>query len=104
MIKIDDKTPWREFLREETEKVASLLDDLQRIAAGTYPTHGELAVAPAIVNPRLSVAPEACLAGLAVGHPTLGTKPVKTSACVVFAPELGWARTWSRLYRLEWHQ
>lgn len=105
MIQIDDSgRPWRDHLRDEIETMASLLDDLQRLVSGVFPTHGELATAPLLVNPQIGVAPEACLKGMAVGHPVLGTRPVCTSACVIYAPSAGWARTWSRLYRLEWHQ
>lgn len=104
MITIDDSgRPWQAHLRDEIEVLARLLDDLQRLAAGSFPSYGELSTSPLLVNPQVASAPEACLAGLAVGHPRLGTRPVVTSACVIYAPQLGWARTWSRLYRAEFH-
>lgn len=105
MIQIGDNVPnWQADLKREIETMASLLDDMQRLAAGAFPSHGELSVAPALVNAQLSVGPEVCLAGLSIGHPILGSKPVRTSACVVYAPAQGWARTWSRLYRLEHYE
>lgn len=105
MIKIDDSgRPWLAHLRDEIEVMARLLDDCQRVAAGIYPTPGDLADAPVLVNPQVAISPEACLKGVAIDHPILGTRPVCTSACVIYAPAAGWARTWSRLYKLEWPQ
>ncbi|WP_363321399.1 DUF6634 family protein [Parvibaculum sp.] len=40
------------------------------------------------------------LQGKVTGHPLLGVTTAVTSDLCVFAPDLGWARTLSRYYRL----
>ena len=41
-----------------------------------------------------------CLLGDIQGHPLLRGPRIETSELWAFAPELGWARTMSRFYRL----
>ncbi|MFZ3033540.1 MAG: DUF6634 family protein [Parvibaculum sp.] len=38
--------------------------------------------------------------GQAYNHPRLGTTSIQTTELWAIAPTLGWARTWSRFYRL----
>lgn len=84
------------FLR--TQRLA---DDLRRIAAGDLPTAAELEAAPVIDHWSLALRAESCLAGTITGHPSIGSmRPGMTSGLFAFAPTLGFARTWSRLYRL----
>lgn len=79
-----------------------LADDLERIVAGNAPTEAELAEAPIIDRYYLRTRPVSALGGHVTGHPFLtgDDRPVRTSEVWVYAPDLGWARTWSRWYRL----
>lgn len=47
------------------------------------------------------MAPSLCLAGLVTGHPLLGGDYITTSPLIALPPELSWARTLSRFYRLK---
>jgi hypothetical protein len=84
-----------------TAKLRGLAHDLDRIAVAAAPTAAELAKAPLLVDWRLVL----CLSGLsltgfAAGHPLLGARKIITSPVWVLDPELCWARTLSRFYRL----
>ncbi len=98
-ILIDRNGPHRDIGRE-IEKTESLLTDLKRFAKTGFPTARELEDAPLIddylIAPRMGEA----LAGVTHGHPRLGSTSVLTTELWAIAPSLGWARTWSRFYRL----
>jgi len=77
------------------------LDDLQayfrRLIDGRLPTAEEIAAAPFIESYRFAYRAEPCLEGTVVG----GRAPLTyTSSLWAYAPALGWARTFSHLYRL----
>jgi hypothetical protein len=77
----------------------ALLADLERIAAG-YRPGAELIGAPFLDSFLVGVRPTPCLWGDVQGHPTCHGPAVQTSDLWAFAPDLGWARTYSRYYRL----
>ena len=84
-----------------TRRLRHLADDLDRIAIGAAPTAAELRTAPLLVDWQLI----ACFSGLslmgfAAGHPLLSARKIVTSPLWVLAPDLTWARTLSRFYRL----
>ena len=85
-----------------TGRLRRLADDLDRIVAGTAPSAIELARAPLLVDWQivLGLPSGVSLVGFAAGHPVLGTKQIVTSPVWVLAPDLTWARTLSRFYRL----
>ena len=78
----------------------SLADDLQRIADGG-PSPADLRRAPLLDYWSLARRSEPALIGLVHGHPELGSGGTTlTSLAVVLDADAGWARTWSRYYRL----
>jgi hypothetical protein len=82
-------------------KLRSLACDLDRIAIAAAPTAAELAKAPLLVDWRIVLALSGlALTGFATGHPQLGARAIVTSPLWVLDPELCWARTLSRFYRL----
>ena len=84
-----------EIARHET-----LLADLRNIAAGRLPIEAELGTAPLLDLWTMGTAPVPILVGDVHGHPLLRGPVIRTTDIQVFAPELGWARTLSRFYRL----
>lgn len=86
---------------ELTTHLRRLVDDLDRMAAGTTPTAAELAQVPPLVDWRLAVTWNGLsLMGFAAGHPLLGSKQIVTSRLGAFDPEGKRARTRSRFCRL----
>ena len=84
-----------------TAKLCSLAHDLDRIAIAAAPTAAELAKAPLLVDWRIVLTLSGlALTGFAAGHPQLGARAIVTSPLWVLDPELCWARTLSRFYRL----
>ena len=84
-----------------TAKLRSLAHDLDRIAVAAAPTAAELAKAPLLVDWRIVLSLSGlALTGFAAGHPLLGARAIVTSPLWVLDPELCWARTLSRFYRL----
>jgi hypothetical protein len=82
-------------------RATDLAEDLSRLAAGEGPTPLELASAPVIGRWFLAPRVEACLIGEISGHPTIGElRPGRTTSLFAIDEEAGWARTWSRWYRL----
>lgn len=87
-----------------TGRLRRLADDLDRVAAGVAPTAAELAQAPLLVDWRLAVLLSGLsLTGFVAGHPILGARTIVTSPLWVLDPDLTWARTLSRFYRLGVH-
>jgi len=88
------------LLASEAARFKSLVNDMERVLAGTAPTWAELVAAPMLQDWRLQRRGALCLVGDVVDHPRLGPGPIVTSDLVLFSPERGWARTLSRFYRL----
>jgi hypothetical protein len=87
--------------RDLAARLRRLADDFDRIVAGEAPTQADLEYAPLLVDWRLMLAPSGLsLAGFVAGHPLLGARQIMTSPLWVLDPELRWARTLSRFYRL----
>ncbi len=84
----------------EIARLESLLVDLERIGSGKLPTQEELAGAPLLDPFGFGTRELPCLIGGNHGHPLLRGPVIKTTEVWVFAPNLGWARTLSRFYRL----
>ncbi|MBV8912170.1 MAG: hypothetical protein JOZ05_03895 [Acetobacteraceae bacterium] len=70
------------------------------IAYGHRPAEDELAGALIINNWSVVLRPLPCLIGGVHGQPSLRGPVSATSGLCMFAPDLGWARTLSRYYRL----
>jgi Family of unknown function (DUF6634) len=84
-----------------TAKLRHLANDLDRIADKAAPAAAELLQAPLLVDWRLALGLSGlALTGFAAGHPLLGSKKIVTSPLWVLDPQLRWARTLSRFYRL----
>lgn len=84
-----------------TGRLRRLADDLDGIATATAPTAAELGNAPLLVDWRLVVLLSGLsLTGFVAGHPLLGARKIVTSPLWVLDPDLAWARTLSRFYRL----
>jgi hypothetical protein len=77
-----------------------LAADLERIARGESPSEAELSSAPLLQGWRRAASPMPCFVGHCSDHPHLIGPFVITSDTWVVAPDLGWARTLSRFYRL----
>ncbi len=83
----------------ELRRLQALCSDLAKIAGGYQPV-AELADAPFLDNYAGTFRMAPCLTGIIHGHPTVRGPAVLTSDLWVYAPELGWARTLNRFYRL----
>lgn len=78
----------------------SLLQDLRAVRAGTGPTRAELENAPLLDLYHLQPYMTFCLSGHVTGHPLLGQTHIHTSQLWALNSNHGWARTFSRYYRL----
>lgn len=87
-------------LAGEIARLENLLCDLRRLAEGRLPSSDSLAMAPLIDGWAEAVRTVTCLIGRMHGHPTCRGSLSVTTDVWVWAPELGWARTMSRFYRL----
>ncbi|WP_046868069.1 hypothetical protein [Microvirga massiliensis] len=97
MITIRDRRPVSE-LDDRIERLRDLAQDLERIRRGEHPGRRTLAGAPLLEDWSLATSLEHCLTGTMHGHPTVGDgRNGVTSSLWVFAPALGYARTFSRL-------
>jgi hypothetical protein len=84
----------------ELSEARRLADDLARIAGGGQPGDRDLREAPLLTGWRLATRPVECLVGQVGAHARLPGPVVRTECLLVLAPEQGWARTASRLYRI----
>ena len=84
----------------ELARLESLISALERVGDGDMPTAGELAAAPLLDPFTIGTLRMPCLVGGNTGHPLRTGPVIRTSEVWVMAPEQGWARTYSRLYRL----
>lgn len=88
------------LVRNEIAKLRSLADDLERLANGEAPTVADLDGSPLLSAYYTSRRTVQCLIGRVEGHPIISDKMVTTSDLWAIAPQHGWARTYSRWYRL----
>ncbi|MCD1645362.1 DUF6634 family protein [Aurantimonas coralicida] len=79
-----------------------LADDLRRYARDGGPALIELASAPMIVAPR-AIPDLSCyrLIGHVAGHPHVGSGPARTSRIYAIDRYRSWARSYSRLWRID---
>ena len=84
----------------EVARLEALVRDMASIASGHRPGDDELAGAPIIDHWSVALRPLPCLIGGVHGQPNLRGPISATSGLCIFAPDLGWARTVSRYYRL----
>lgn len=99
MIIVDDRRITGDLLGE-IARLEDLLAAVERLAAGRFPTAEELSAAPVIDGWFQATRPAPCLAGQFHGHPMCRGPLSMTSDVWIMAAPLGWARTYSRLYRL----
>ena len=81
-------------------RLESLAVALDRLGNGEMPTTQELDAAPLLDPYTFGTLTLPCLIGGNVGHPVLTGPIIRTTEIWAMAPELGWARTLNRLYRL----
>jgi hypothetical protein len=86
----------------ETERVRSLLADMERILGGHPPETIANDDPPILDQWKLINRPTPCLVGLSTGHPKLpgANREIVTSDVWLMSDDLTWARTLSRWYRL----
>jgi hypothetical protein len=78
-----------------------LHSDLSRIRNGEGPTDEELKSAPILNRWQAGFRFSPCVFGQVFGHPILGDqRTIHTSELFAIDTLMGWARTWSRFYRL----
>ena len=83
------------------DSLTSLLCDVRDLRTGEMPRSMDLRATPIIDKWSYGLVPARCIAGSVRGHPILGNLArVHTAELVLIDPESGWARTWSRYYRL----
>jgi hypothetical protein len=91
----------RGSLKSLEDNLTNLLSDIREIRAGEMPPAKVLRDAPIIEQWSCGLIPAGCIVGSVRGHPILGDRAhVHTSHLVLIDRENGWARTWSRYYRL----
>ena len=81
-------------------RLEALASDLERFGSGEMPSPEELDAAPLLDPFAISTRPLPCLIGGNGDHPILKGPAITTSEVWIIAPDFGWARTYSRLYRL----
>lgn len=89
-------------LARDAMKHWALASDLERIARGEHPGPDDLRDAPVLFEWRVIIAPIPHLVGVVLGHPKIADgRMCRTSALITINPDIGYARTFSRFYRLE---
>ncbi|PWL16594.1 hypothetical protein DKP76_16620 [Falsochrobactrum shanghaiense] len=98
----NDGTFNRQRLATEIETLKALVRDLERLLNGEDPHQSELADAPLINNWDFDRRDAVCLVGTFLDHPRLGRMVPNgiTSELWYINPDAGYARTFSRFYRL----
>jgi hypothetical protein len=100
MFIVNDSGPIPQ-ISSEIERLQHLLSDLRRARAGQHPDRQTIASAPVLDHWQLTFRPEPCLIGTMRGHPHVRDRHRgMTSGLWLLAPELGYARTLSRVYAL----
>jgi hypothetical protein len=88
-------------LKSLQDSMNSLLRDIRYLRTGGMPRSADLRAAPTIDQWSYGLVPARCIVGSVCGHPILGDRArIHTSEIILIDPESGWARTWSRYYRL----
>jgi hypothetical protein len=100
VIYVTDKDDYTRPAFYHANRLASLLESLRSLAAGKLPSELDLSEAPLLDEWVVAERAAPCLVGHVFGHPTIAASIVRTSQVWALAPDLGWARTHSRLYRL----
>jgi hypothetical protein len=85
-------------LEDEASHFEALARDLRAVEAADF--NVDAAGPVELENWRLTERSVLSLAGVSLGHPVLGTKPIRTSQVFFLDLELGIARSFSRWYRL----
>src|SRR3546814_6062665 len=85
---------------DDVRKLRALANDLEGIAKGILPAPDVLASAPFLDGYWFAPREYLSMCGSVHDHPLVSDPMVTTSELWVLAPELGWARTYSRFYRL----
>lgn len=94
------ETPFGSLIDFQRE-LSSVYDDIQDICKTGAPDRLSLKQAPRLKDWSHASVLTTCLIGDVTGHPLLGDRArIHTSQLLVIDREEGWARTWSRLYRL----
>lgn len=93
-------TPFGSLASLEAE-LAALSGDIRSLRIIGRPHIADMRTAPVLECWTLGGLALPCLTGAVVGHPLLGDSPrIHTSQLIAMDPDVGWARTWSRFYRL----
>ena len=85
---------------DDVRKLRALADDLEAINNGILPAPDVLASAPFLDGYWFAPREYLSMCGSVHDHPLVSNPMVTTSELWVLAPELGWARTYNRFYRL----
>lgn len=89
------------YLARRAKKYRALAEDLERISRGEHPDEAILRSAPYLLEWRVYLHPLPYLLGTVFGHPEIEDGHIcRTSELVTFDPSAGYARTYSRFYRL----
>lgn len=102
MVTFSNGNPQAESLTVMAERLSALAADLRAIADGRLPEELVADSAPVLDRWSRTLRPSLCLQGLVSGHPVLvgQDRAIHTSQIWHLDPEAGWARTYSRWYRL----
>ncbi len=93
----DTQPPLTSGQRQNFRKALQAIED-----AKAGPSPDTLAAAPLLhLWSPVFIGADLCLAGKATGHPHLPDGIITTSMLLALAPDLTWARTFSRFYRLD---
>jgi len=100
-----EKTLHRIFVGESPEaiiyKARALAEDFERLIRSGAPNEIDLAAAPILDFWTPAIRQSAALAGVVAGHALIRDgKMALTSHLFAIDRDHGWARTWSRYYRL----
>jgi len=83
------------------DQLTTLALDIRNLRVIGKPHLADLGAAPILEGWALGGLVAPCLLGAVIGHPLLGSRPhIHTSQLIAMDADLGWARTWSRFYRL----
>jgi hypothetical protein len=94
-------TPFRD-IASLVDQLSALSDDIRELDLRGRPSIADLRHAPVLATWMFGEMLVPCLVGEVVGHPLLGNRPrIHTSQLIAIDAHGGWARTWSRFYRLE---
>jgi hypothetical protein len=95
------RTPFRNIV-SLVDQLSALSDDMRDLDLRGRPSNADLRHAPTLSTWTFGELLVPCLVGEVVGHPLLGNRPrIHTSQLIAIDTDGGWARTWSRFYRLE---